>query len=114
MVATRIEDCTISDDRRRRAGPSGDATVELADTGSLRLACHHFLASAGPAGSEPFFLRRVPRPDGLRRPLAAANGGALGTDDTRGTREVSPRHARPLRPVWSGRAGGQSLMDRDT
>src|ERR1700730_18594308 len=92
MVATRIEIRLI-----RGAGDyccqlCVHEPMELADAGSVRMACHQHLASPWPAGAKPVPLRRIPRPDRLWRPLAPPHGGTLGTDALRRTREVPPRH----------------------
>src|SRR3979490_2597887 len=74
-----------------------NAPVELADAGSVWLAFDQFLASCRHFGSKQDPLWRVPRPRGPPHVLAAPDGGAMGADDARGTREVSSRHARSLR-----------------
>src|SRR5262249_46192638 len=71
-------------------------SVELAHANSFRLATDQLLASDGYLGPQQDPLRRVSRP--IRSPLALAapHDGAVGTDDARGTREVSSRRPRPL------------------
>ena len=67
------------------------------DARTVRLAYDQFLASAGSAGVEPDFLRRIPRARGVRRPT---DDGALGTDDARTERAVHKGYAgRALREV---------------
>jgi len=71
-------------------------TVELVDACPFRLAADQLLASDGYFGPEQDSLWWVSRPARPPLALAAANDGALGTDDSRGTREVPPRRRELL------------------
>src|SRR5271157_2037383 len=87
----------------------GDAALELADTDCIWLACYRLLAGDRHFGAEQNFVRRVP---GTARPphaLAWPHDGALGTDDSRGTREVSRIHARAMRVVRAARCGTEGM-----
>src|ERR1700720_3590803 len=79
---------------------TGDASLELADAASLRMAPDYFLAGFRIAGSLPNSVRKLgwPRPALQYAPAnARAHGRALGENDTRGERKVPPELARTLR-----------------
>ncbi len=86
--------------------------VELADAVALRMATHQSLAGLGPLTPQPDTLRRIPWPAGSTYVLASPHDGALGTNDTRRTREVPRRHAPSLRPISTTDTGGEDLSGR--
>src|SRR5271167_946624 len=95
-----------------RLQPHSHEPVGLAYAGSFRLAADQLLASNGhfdPQQDPPRWFSRAPRSSLV---LEAPDDGALGTDDTRGTREVPRRHSRALRPVSATRVGAESLSSR--
>src|SRR5579863_6720648 len=79
---------------------AGDASLELADATSLRMAPDYLLAGFRIACALPDSVRRLgwPRPSLQYAPAhAGAHGRALGEDDARGARKVPPELARTLR-----------------
>src|SRR5579863_475835 len=87
--------CAIYLYRRR----SGDAPVELAAAAAFRLASDCILASGWALGPMPHPLRFAWMARSRPLQLPPPHVRTLGTDDTRGAREISPRHARTLRTL---------------
>src|ERR1700730_3415414 len=87
----------------------GDGPLELARAGSVRRPCDHFLAGAGAADLEQDSVRRFSWKAGSHA-LAPAHGESLGTDVTRGAREVPPRHAGGLWPIWDAEDRSQGRI----
>src|ERR1700692_2107029 len=83
--------------------------VEFFDATSVRLASDQLLAGCGPLASEQDPLRRISWWPGQAHVLASPHEGALGAHDPRGAREVSRRHARPLRLIWTARRAAEGL-----
>ena len=82
-------------DRRR----SGDAVVELAAAGGVRVPADYLLAGDRAAGSVPDSVRRPWRPR-LAWPQSEADVRTLGEDDARRAREAPPGYALALRRLW--------------
>src|SRR5271157_3365026 len=79
----------------------GEAPVELAAAGVVRMAANHVLAGPRTAASLPDSVRRPWRSWFWWIQFSAANERALGPDDARGAREVPPKLARTLRRLRS-------------
>src|ERR1700723_835290 len=96
--------CTISSARngafRLAWRRTGHASLELAAAFAFWMAPNYLLARLRTAGSLPHPLRRLGWSSRPSLQYAAANGRAhgraLGEDDSRGAREVSPKLARTL------------------
>jgi len=86
----------------------GDESLELVDAGTFWIASNRLLAGSGSVNSEQDPFRSVSWTAGSAHALAGTNHGALGTDDTRGAREVPGKYERSLRSVWiaNGRVEG--------
>src|ERR1700688_4769671 len=91
---------------------TGDASLELADAATLRMAPDYFLAGFRFAGSLQDFVRRLGWPRlSLQYPpaYARAHGRALGEDDARGARKIPPELARTLRQFRSANQRNQGV-----
>src|ERR1700676_2289005 len=83
--------------------------VEFFDAASVRLASDQLLAGGGPLASEQDPVRRISWWPGQAHVLASPHEGALGAHDPGGAREVSRRHARSLRSIWTVRCATEGL-----
>src|SRR6476646_9097760 len=81
-----------NDRDRGGGGPRVDRRklVELAGSSGFRSTHHHVLAGTRHSDTEQDPLRRSPRSARLRRTLETAYERALGTDEPRGARKISP------------------------
>src|SRR6266849_7735715 len=102
MVGKRIENRNDRGGGRYGLRLHSDESMELAGPNGVRRARDHFWASVGPSGPQQDPVRRISREARLWRTLEAPDERPLGTDDSRGTRKIPPRHGRPL---WSRRFG---------
>src|SRR5260370_26558638 len=99
MVVQRTEGCADRNGGRDRIRRGGDAAVELADAGLVRVAHNRLLAGAGTGGAEPAPIPRIPWTARLR--LAAAAGGPPGGEESPGTPGIPPKHSWPVRAPFT-------------
>src|SRR5260370_20491035 len=97
MGDTRAENRSERDRGRDGPGVHRDESVELARSSGVRSTNHHVLAGARHSDSEQDLVRWISRSAELWRTLETAYAQAVGADEPRGARKVSPRRFRGVR-----------------